>query len=249
MLFNMWDAFCSLGFTCGAFSNLCVSGECVHEQGSICACCVRTCGPHQGRHSIFSMRFHLVRQGTRVCDGLQLECSWPGARSNPCDLLVSPPPSILPSCHTWGLQAQTASTRCVPNTNWGTHKCILSLSVCTIHTNAQIYWEWMILILCMYFTLFSVLYWIFEQTEHLRRALSLHALFPLLFLRRLWSHLWHNSSISKPNTTVSTFETHRHCAGEGYVYAFFWKMSKFCLFFIFTLFLCLCLNIHIKVGQ
>lgn len=69
--------------------------ERVRVQGSICACCVRTSGRHQGRRSLFSVWFHLVRRGTRVSDGLPLEYSWPGARSNPCDLLVSLPPSLL----------------------------------------------------------------------------------------------------------------------------------------------------------
>lgn len=41
------------------------------------------------RRSLFSVWFHLVRRGAWVSDGLSLECSWPGARSNPCDLLVS----------------------------------------------------------------------------------------------------------------------------------------------------------------
>lgn len=73
---------------------------------------------------------------------------------------------------------------------------------------------------------------------------SPHSVFPLLSLRGLWSHLWHNSSISKPNITVSTSETSRLCSAEGYVgvcdFFFFKCQNSVC--FSFTSSLCFLLR-------
>ena len=100
-----------------------------------------------------------------------------------------------------------------------------TVCACAPSTGMRIRGERVILILCVYLVSLPVLYWIFEQAEHPWSVPSLHFLFPLLFLRRLWSH---SSSISKPNITVSTSEAHRLCAGEGYVGAcgFFLKCQN-----------------------
>ncbi len=230
----MWDAFCSLVFACGGFSNLFISGGCcvsvcICRVASVHAACVQVddikaavpyfpCGfilSVGGRG--FLMVFHLNTVGLVPTE------------TSVTSLFLSLPPSSALSGHTWGLQAQTASARCVPNTNWDTHAhtnaCRAGVCVPSARVHGHTGSGWFS-ISCMYFTLFSVLYWIFEQAEHLRSVPSPPCLSPLLFLRRLWSHLWHNSSISHSNITVYTSETLFVLVKVMYVYVVFWKCQN-----------------------
>lgn len=65
-------------------------------------------------------------------------------------------------------------------------------------------------------TLLSVLYWIFELAEHLRKKSHHCTLYSHSSLSKDCDHiLWHSSSVSKPNITVSTSDMHRLCASWG----------------------------------
>lgn len=104
-------------------------------RGSICARCVPTSGRHQGHRSLFSKRFHLVRRGTPVPDGLPLEYSWPGARGSPSDLLASLPSSILqPHLRSRGTVCFCQVCLIIPTE---THRTRDSVCVCIVHRNAN----------------------------------------------------------------------------------------------------------------
>lgn len=176
----MWVAFCTLVFACGGFSSLFVSGGCCL---SVCMCRVASVhaargmmGRHQGRRSLFSVWFHLVRRGTRVPDSLPLEYSWPGARRNPCDLLYLPP-SIhrIVSLHLRSLGAGSFCQVCSQYWDSHTHAQMQIEPECVRGPHNK---EQMIVIQCMYFILFPVLYWIFKQAEHPWSVPPLH-FFPL----------------------------------------------------------------------
>lgn len=164
MLVNMWDAFCSLVFACGGFSNLFISGGCcasvcMRRVASVHAACVQVDGikaavPYFPCGFIlcvgglgFLMVFHLNTVGlvpvaTPVTSLFILSLRLLHCLTTPevsRRRLLLPGVSLIPTethMHTF--------MHTVPQSVYHPNEC----------KDAQ----WMILILCMYFTLFSVLY-------------------------------------------------------------------------------------------
>lgn len=176
--------------------------ERVRVQGSICACCVRTMGRHQGRRSLFSVWFHLVRRGGRgflMVFHLNTVGLVPVA-TPVTSLFISVPPSSALSRHTWGLQAQAASVRCVPIIPTEMHRhtqmhtepeCVC---VCVPSPRVQRYTRsgWFLSYACILYCFLSFIEYLNKQSI---LEVSCHCTFfhPLVFLRRLWSQ---SSSIS-----------------------------------------------------
>lgn len=137
MLVNTWEAFCALVFTCGGFSNLFISGGCcvsvcMCKVASVHAACLRVDGikaavPYFPCGFILSVRGHGFLMVFHLNTVGLVPITTP-VTSLFFSLLLS---SAL-SRHTWGLQAQTASARCVPNTSRDTHA--------RMHTGPECVW-------------------------------------------------------------------------------------------------------------
>lgn len=115
MLVNMWDAFCPLVFACGGCSHLFVSGGCCE---AVCMCgvaSVHAACPQvdviKATAPYFPSGFILSAEGRRFLMVFHLNTVGLVPAAAPAtSLLLSLPPSSSP---TWGLEAQSASARCV----------------------------------------------------------------------------------------------------------------------------------------
>lgn len=199
---------------------------------------LHTSGWHWGQYPFYSVWFHIF-----FCQGMggrwpstwiQLAwCPWKPlwpphvSHSHPLYCLATPEVS----------KAQAASARCVLNTTRDT----TNKSVCAMQGVNDFYpgpeFSHCFLSFIEYLNKQNI----WESVP------SLHTLFPILSLRSLWSHRWHNSSISKPNITVSTSEAHWLCAAEGYVGVCDVFLNVKILFVFNSPYLCL--GIHTRVRQ
>lgn len=198
--------FCSLDFACGGFSNLFVSGRCAN----IWACGVASV--HAARAQTDGIK---ATVSYFPCGFISSVGEWSSTWIHLAWCLWQPswPPCFSPFCPPH-LRSPRQTVPVTPTEKLAdAHKaCLLSAKLRIYTSNSERFLSRACVSQCF----LSFIEYL-NKKNIWKRVPSPHSVFPLLSLRGLWSHLWHNSSISKPNITVSTSETSRLCSVEGYV--------------------------------